>query len=140
MQTQTVTANGQADWIKGGETITEFTFTAASGGGCRAESMGTKLDEDPTEDNETGERAAPSRISGFVVSADLWFRRLQLVVGGLSAEPVFRLLRWRPTSVDESRSQGGKKLSDRDGKKLHIPSDHFSRRCCPGYLNPHHRI
>jgi hypothetical protein len=54
LQTQTVTANGQADWIKGGETITEFTFTAASGGRCRAESMDAKLDagEDPTEDNE----------------------------------------------------------------------------------------
>jgi hypothetical protein len=67
-----VTANGQADWIKGGETITEFTFTAASGGGCRAESMDAKLDagEDPTEDNEAGERAARGadsheRICGF---------------------------------------------------------------------------
>ncbi len=63
-----MTANGQADWIKGGETITEFTFTAASSGSCRAESMDAKLDADPTEDNEAGERAAPSRISGFVVS------------------------------------------------------------------------
>ncbi len=26
-----ITANGQANWIKGGETITEFTFTAAIG-------------------------------------------------------------------------------------------------------------
>ena len=74
---QTQKANGQADWnhwIKGGETITEFTFTAASGG-CGAESMDAKLDEDPAEDNEAGERAAPSRICGCVdseVAARCW--------------------------------------------------------------------
>jgi hypothetical protein len=74
---QTQKANGQADWnhwIKGGETITEITFTAASGG-CGAESMDAKLDEDPAEDNEAGERAAPCRICGCVdseVAARCW--------------------------------------------------------------------
>ena len=63
----TQTADGQADWIKGRGTITEFTFTAASGG-RGADSMDAKLDEDSTEDNEAGERAAPSRICGFVLS------------------------------------------------------------------------
>ena len=66
---RTQTANGQADWIKARETITEFTFTAASGGrGIWADSMDAKLDDDSTEDNEAGERTAPSRICGFVFS------------------------------------------------------------------------
>jgi len=49
---------GRRTGLKGRETITEFTFTAASG--CRkAESMDAKLDEDLkdlTEDNEAGDQ------------------------------------------------------------------------------------
>ena len=58
----------------------------------------------------------PASARSRVAFADLRFRRSQLVAGGLSAAPVSRLDRWRPISADESRSQGGEKLSNRDGE------------------------
>ena len=61
----------------------------------------------------------PASARRRVAFADLCFRRSQLVAGGLSAAPVSRLVRWRPISVDESRSQGGEKLSNRDLKTTH---------------------